>query len=452
MQRPILRSLLCTLIACTITSSATAADIWWAETSLAREGWPAAGRIAYAPLAGGGAVTTYQEEPGRPGSVAVDGTTIAWGTSSAAPNTISVWNVAKSGSAVTAWSSTLVASFGPRAMDTAAGKIYTGVRPGFGASGGLVQVANLDGSGSPVTLYDRGANSVGPTEAEVAGNRLYWCEFVGGDSTTGAVMRGSLDGSEPATALFSNEYGCNGLAVDAVNGKVYWTRFQTDASSTSPSLIRVGNLDGSGSASTLYDEGPNSSSGLALDVPTGKLYWANQPTGLEPPPGSGSIRVGQISGAPAADLYSGLNNPNAVALAGTGTSPTPTPAAAGKVDARVLTPRTRLVAGQTTLVGVRARNTGTGPATGVVACLRLPVNMVVVRTGGARKLGRTWCFQQGTIAPGAQKTGTVTVRVIARRTASRVTASVRADGQPVQISSSRAISVAPRNRPVPVTG
>ncbi len=333
MRRTPALAIACGLAAGALASSAVGADIWWAESSSSSAGWPS-GRVAYAPVAGGGSVTTYDSISGRPSRVAVVGAATAWNTIAASPYTISAWSVTKSGSATTAASSTDQVDFGPLAIASATGKIYFGTR-GSGGTSGLVQVANLDGSGSPVTLYDRGAGiTVGSTQVDAANNRLYWCEFPPGTSSgseTGSVLRGSLDGSGPATVLFSNEFGCNGLAVNTANAKIYWARYQTfagDTSPNSPSLIRAGNLDGSGSASTLYSEGQQSSSGLALDSTTGKLYWANQST-MSFVPGTGAVRVGHVSGSPAAaDLYTGLNNPNGVSLAAPGSAPAPAPAPA----------------------------------------------------------------------------------------------------------------------------
>jgi hypothetical protein len=243
---------------------------------------------------------------------------------------IGAWSVAKTGTATTAFSGSQAADFGANAIDTGTGRIWFGVRGGNG-SAGLVQVANLDGSGTPTTLYTRAANlSVGSTVIDAVGNRLYWCEFPAtgqvGD-TAGSVMRGSLDGSATPVELFANEFGCNGLAIDTASGKAYWARYETSRGQDTNSLIRVGNLDGSGTATTLYTEGAASSSGLALDAATGKLYWANQPPAGFATPGSGSIRVGHASGSPAAaDLYTGLSNPNGVSLDGPGTAPAPAPA------------------------------------------------------------------------------------------------------------------------------
>ena len=316
------------LAALACVSSGSAASIWWAESSSGQAGFPT-GRVAKAPLAGGGPVETYVDVPGRPSSIAVVGAQTAWNTIGSAPYLVSTWNVAKTGSAATLVSSPQVPAFGADAINSATGKIYYALR-GAVSTAGLVQVANVDGSGTPTTLYTRGQNTLlGSTAIDVAGNRLYWCDFTlsgtTGD-TAGSIMRGSLDGTATPVELFSHEYGCNGIAIDVAAGKMYWSRFSTSRNQDNTSLIRVGNLDGSGVPSTLYSEGDGSSSGLALDVATGRLYWANQPTAQNSNPGTGSIRVGHISGSPAAaDLYTGVSNPNGVSLDGQGTAPAPTP-------------------------------------------------------------------------------------------------------------------------------
>lgn len=459
-------TLACGLAACALATSAAAAEIWWAETSNSAAGAPT-GRIAYAPLAGGGAVTTYEEVAGRPTRVALVDSITAWNMSSGPPYTAFSWSVAKTGTATTIFSGTEQPDFGPRAIDATSRRIYLGTR-GFSGANGLVQVAGIDSLGAPVTLYDRGANAaVGSTALDLPGNHVYWCEFptngVQGD-TTGAVMRGSLDGSAAATTLFSNEFGCNGLAIDRASGKVYWTRYQTTAGAYgagNPSLIRVGNLDGSGAASTLYDEGQQSSSGLALDAATGNLYWANQPNAPTFIPGTGSIRVGHVTGTPAAaDLYSGLSNPNAVAVSGSGASPSPAPtppaanpAAPAALTATVLPSRKRLVSGQQMRIGVRARNVGGSPASNVTSCLRLPSNMVVLRATGALRSGRTICFRQGTITAGSQATGVITVRAVAVRGVARTVAgTARATNVARVTATSRGVVIRPRAPRARVTG
>jgi PKD domain len=97
------------------------------------------------------------------------------------------------------------------------------------------------------------------------------------------------------------------MAIDPVAGKIYWANL-------GGGTIRVGNLDGSGPAATLFS-GESSPVGVAIDPVAGKIYWGGF--------GSGTIRVGNLDGSgPAATLFGSENGPTFPALlrapAGTG--------------------------------------------------------------------------------------------------------------------------------------
>ena len=110
--------------------------------------------------------------------------------------------------------------------------------------------------------------------------------------TTG-VRVGNLDGSGTASTLFGSEANPIGVAIDPAAGKIYWADLGSCCSG--PGTIRVGNLDGSGTASTLFgsEAGP---AGVAIDPAANKIYWGNF--------GTGAIRVGNLDGTgTAADLF-----------------------------------------------------------------------------------------------------------------------------------------------------
>jgi hypothetical protein len=89
--------------------------------------------------------------------------------------------------------------------------------------------------------------------------------------------------------------------IDRAAGKIYWTNQFTDQ-------VRIANLDGSGTASTLF--GPADAGhgpvGLAIDPAAGKVYWAAL--------ASGQIKVGNLDGSGATTLFGGENGPAALAL------------------------------------------------------------------------------------------------------------------------------------------
>jgi hypothetical protein len=149
----------------------------------------------------------------------------------------------------------------------------------------------------------------------------------------------------------------------------------------------------------------------------------------------------------------------------TGTSPasatsnavTPTAAVVTTTTLRptVLPSRTRLISGQAMRLGIRTTNTGTATAASVTSCLRLPQNLVVTRTGGATRSGRTLCFSLGALPAGATRTNVVTVRAVATGSVTRTVAgSTRstATSPALTTAQSRVIRISPRTARARVTG
>jgi DNA-binding beta-propeller fold protein YncE len=113
------------------------------------------------------------------------------------------------------------------AIDPAAGRLY------WANSGQLtIRGGNIDDSGSAETLFGCDPNPKGVAIDPAAG-KIYWSGC--------GIQVANLDGSGAPSTLF-NEAG-QGVAVDPAAGKIYWGNFND---------VRVGNLDGSGSPSTLF--------------------------------------------------------------------------------------------------------------------------------------------------------------------------------------------------------
>ena len=176
------------------------------------------------------------------------------------------------------------------AIDPAGGKIYADT--GGGAPGNIV-VANLDGTGA-TTLY---ASEDGPEQIAVdpAAGKIYWADF-----GSNMIRVANLNGTGSPSTLFSGESGADGLAIDPAAGKIYWTDSNTG-------LIRVGNLDGTGTPTTLFS-GESTPFGLAINPVTGKIYWTTEVS-------SGAVRVGNLNGSgSASDLFSGEAFPWGLAI------------------------------------------------------------------------------------------------------------------------------------------
>ena len=130
-----------------------------------------------------------------------------------------------------------------------------------------------------------------------AANKIYWADF-GNDK----IRVGNLDGTGTATTLFSTLDAPSGVAIDPAAGKIYWTDQFADT-------VEVANLDGTGTPAILFgpsvdDDNPI---GLAIDTAAGKIYW----TALA----SGKVRVGNQdgSGSPST-LFGSESTPGGVAI------------------------------------------------------------------------------------------------------------------------------------------
>ena len=162
------------------------------------------------------------------------------------------------------------------AIDPAAGKIYWA-----DTTAGSIRVANIDGSGVQ-NLYT-GETQASGVAIDPATGKIYWADSI---TRTGAIRVGNLDGSGTAQDLFSNESYPVGVTIDPATGKIYWGSYDTFK-------IRTGNLDGTG-AHDLFT-GENYPTGIVVDDATGKIYWTNE--------FAGQIRVGNLDGTGAANLF-----------------------------------------------------------------------------------------------------------------------------------------------------
>jgi hypothetical protein len=121
----------------------------------------------------------------------------------------------------------------------------------------------------------------------------------------------------------------------------------------------------------------------------------------------------------------------------------------------VLPSRTRITSGQSMRLGIRTTNTGSATASSVTSCITLPANLVVIRTGGATRSGRTLCFSLGDLPAGATRTNALTVRAVATRSViRRVSATTRSTSASPAPTTARSapIRISPRAARARVTG
>ncbi len=201
------------------------------------------------------------------------------------------------------------------ALDVSGGKVYW--TSGNGASGNTIMVGNLNGSGSPVVLFDNASDGVFAPygiAVDLSNSKVYWGEAPG-TAQNNRIRVGNLDGSGTPTDLFDS--ATDGLdfpleiALDVSNDRIYWV--EGDPGTLAGRNIKVGNLNGSGSPTILFDnptDGLAFPAGIALDVANAKLYWTDLVTN--------KIQVGNLdgSGSPT-DLFDaadGLMQPTGLVL------------------------------------------------------------------------------------------------------------------------------------------
>jgi DNA-binding beta-propeller fold protein YncE len=188
------------------------------------------------------------------------------------------------------------------AIDSAASKIYWA-----NFNGGGIRVGNLNGSGA-TTLFNEGGNALCGVAVNPAAGKIYWANF-----TTNTIKVGNLNGSGTPSTLFTEPPGSapSGVAIDPAAGKIYWTNQFTDQ-------VRVGNLNGFGSASTLFGSDAPAPTvernpiGVAINPAAGKIYWTDLGSCCS---GPGQVRVGNLDGTSTpSTLFDGEGGPGGLAI------------------------------------------------------------------------------------------------------------------------------------------
>jgi DNA-binding beta-propeller fold protein YncE len=123
----------------------------------------------------------------------------------------------------------------------------------------FIKVGNLDGSGNMTVLYD---NISFPQMVAPSGicidpdhGKMYWT-----DETANLVVEANIDGTGTPVVLFDSSDGVNrpdAIAIDYNDHKIYW-------SETGSKVIARGNIDGSGEREVLVEN--VQSYGIVLDI------------------------------------------------------------------------------------------------------------------------------------------------------------------------------------------
>ena len=89
-------------------------------------------------------------------------------------------------------------------------------------------------------------------------------------NTDTGIERATLDGTNRQVLVPDSIVKPQGIAVDEVNGKIYWTDWVSDK-------IQRANLDGT-EVEDILTEGLMLPEGIALDVEGNKMYWVDSGT------------------------------------------------------------------------------------------------------------------------------------------------------------------------------
>lgn len=154
------------------------------------------------------------------------------------------------------------------------------------SSGRSIERSSLESPEIEVVLS--GVNWTGAIALDMIDGRVYW---------TGAqpygTYRANLDGTDVELLVGPSEPPLNNIALDLVAGKIYWT--ETGAFYK----ICRANLDGTDVEDLITTEILRRPNGIALDLAGGKIYWGE---GVESQQEKGKIRRANLDGSAIEDL------------------------------------------------------------------------------------------------------------------------------------------------------
>ena len=151
------------------------------------------------------------------------------------------------------------------AIDAEAGMMYW-------SADNVIRRADINGSGIELLVSDAGASGIA---LDLVNGKMYWTRRGGG--TDDSIHRANLDGSNNQ-AILTNGAPLRfdtplGIAVDPAGGKIYWSSqsrrsiFRADLDGTSPEAIEGRDAGNDVLGNPEY---------VALDVAAGKIYWADR--------------------------------------------------------------------------------------------------------------------------------------------------------------------------------
>ncbi|HZJ14018.1 MAG TPA: hypothetical protein VFD27_03165 [Chthoniobacteraceae bacterium] len=166
----------------------------------------------------------------------------------------------------------------------------------------LLQRMTFGGAGLTTVIGAANANEPYFLDLDVAAGKVYWGGFASGN-----FYRANLDGSAFETIITGNN-NARGVGVDRAGGMIYWiNRDDKKVHRCLLSALPV-NVPTSPAVQTLY-QGLDTPHGLALDLPAGKLYWADTGSNAGVGLGDKAVSRGDLDGATPQEVLASGSEP-----------------------------------------------------------------------------------------------------------------------------------------------
>ena len=157
------------------------------------------------------------------------------------------------------------------------------------ADSGLQKIRKVNTDGSGLTDILTGLSGPSGVDVDVANGHVYWTDF-----GTNKIQRADVSGlNQNVEDLVSTGVTTpRDIALDLTNGKMYWSDTGPSTGADGNESIKRANLNGSNVETILDADAIHGDPfGLALDVPNGHLYWADDGIWRANLDGSGVIRI-----------------------------------------------------------------------------------------------------------------------------------------------------------------
>lgn len=162
----------------------------------------------------------------------------------------------------------------------------------------LIQRMSFDGTGLKTVIDTANGNEPYFLDLDSVEGKIYWSGFANGN-----LYRANLDGSGSEMIITGNN-NARGVCLDRAGGMIYWINRDDKKVHRCPRAALPVNVATSPAVQTLY-QGLDTPHGLVLDIPAGKLYWADTGTNAGLGLGDKAVSRGDMDGATPQEVLAG---------------------------------------------------------------------------------------------------------------------------------------------------